>query len=240
MINTPNSPTLLPNLFITKNITEIAFKEEWLNSNLVVYAEGLGKVRDLIGLLPLIKRLNLKFFLDGAKKENYEAVQILSSLGIYTGIVINEKADWEKLTDLMYYALCGRVALAPIEPFQYVYEMYRLNVLVDYGVVYANNAEKQKSRRAECRTQKAEGRTEIPLQFIGGVDGEAGQGASLEGSRDSGGEDWQWFFYEPTECAACPGWRICLGKYETLKDKSRCQQFTTEWLNMIETQKINN
>jgi hypothetical protein len=68
MINTPNSPTLLPNSFITKNITEIEFQEEWRNLNLVIYANGLGKVRDLIGLLPVIKNLNLKFFLDGAKK----------------------------------------------------------------------------------------------------------------------------------------------------------------------------
>jgi len=103
---------------IRQDITEIDFQEEWRDSNLVVYANGLGKVRDLVGLLPVIKRLNLKFFLDGAKKENYEAVQILSSLGVYSGIVINEDSDWEKLTDLMYYALCGRVPHAPVEPFQ--------------------------------------------------------------------------------------------------------------------------
>jgi hypothetical protein len=224
---------------ITKNITEIAFKEEWLNSNLVVYAAGLGKVRDLIGLLPVIKRLNLKFFLDGAKKESYEAAQILSSLGVYSGIVISEKADWEKLTDLMYYALCGRIPHAPIEPFQYVYDMYQRHVLVDYGVVYANNAEGRR-QKAESRRQKAEGRTEIPLQSIGGVDGEAGRGGSLEENRDRGGEDWQRFFYEPTECAACPGWRICQGKYETLKDKTNCQQFTTEWMNLTEKLKIKN
>jgi len=51
---------------INKKITEIDFKEEWRESPVVIYAAGLGKVRDLVGLLPVMKQLNLKFFLDGA------------------------------------------------------------------------------------------------------------------------------------------------------------------------------
>ena len=74
-------------------------------------------------------------------KESYEAVQILSSLGIYSGIVINENADWEKLSNLMYYALCGKALHAPVEPFQFVYEMYGRNRLVDYGRVYFDEAD---------------------------------------------------------------------------------------------------
>jgi len=202
-------------LTINKNITKIDFQEEWRELNLVIYAEGLGKVRDLIGLLPVIKRLNLKFFLNGAKKESYEAVQILSSLGVYSGIVINEKADWEKLTDLMYYALCGRVPHAPIEPFQYVYDMYQRNILVDYGVLYSVNL------CALCDSVLKNQHKDTK---------------NTEKHR----ENWQRFFYEPTACAACAGWRICLGKYESLKNKSGCQQFTTEWLNLIEIQKFKN
>jgi len=199
-------------LTINKKITEIDFQEEWRELNLVIYAEGLGKVRDLVGLLPVIKRLNLKFFLDGAKKENYEAVQILSSLSVYSGIVINEKADWEKLTDLMYYALCGRVPHAPIEPFQYVYDMYQRYILVDYGVLYSVNL----SALSDSVLKNQHKDTK-----------------NTEKHR----ENWQRFFYEPTPCAACAGWRICLGKYEFLKDKTGCQQFTTEWLNLIENLK---
>jgi len=190
-------------LRIKQDITAIDFKEEWRESPVVIYAAGLGRVRDLPGLLPVIKQLNLKFFLDGAKEENYEAVQILSSLGVYSGIVINEHAHWEKLTDLMFYALCGRAPHAPIEPFQYVYEMYERNRLVDYGEVYFDDFFTTKDTKNSQRTQ-----------------------------------NWQRFFYEPTQCAACAGWRICMGKYAQLENKTNCQNFTTEWLYTIENLKL--
>jgi len=188
-------------LYIKQDITKITFKEEWKDKSVVIYPDGLGKVRDLIPLLPLIKRLNVKFFLDCAKKENYDAVQILSSLGIYSGIVIDENADWERLTDLMYYALCGKVAHAPIEPFQYVYDMFDRNKLVDYGVVF--NEEVVFSTEGAKNTVLHRG--------------------------------WQRLFYERTDCAACEGWRICLGKYAALEDKSGCQSFMAEFLQLIES-----
>jgi len=189
-------------LHFKQNITSISFKEEWKETPLVIYPKGLGRVRDLVALLPTIKNYNVKFFFDGAKSESYEAVQILSSLGIYSGIVIDEKADWGKLTDLMYYALCGKVPHAPIEPFQFVYEMYQRNLLVDYGRVYFDEI---------FSTEK--------------------HGEGTENHRDN----WQRFFYEPTDCAACEGWRICLGKYAALEDKSGCSTFSTELLNLIES-----
>jgi hypothetical protein len=47
----------------TQDIASIEFKEEWENIPIVVYASELGKVRDLINKLPLIEKLNIKFFL---------------------------------------------------------------------------------------------------------------------------------------------------------------------------------
>ncbi|MDR0206326.1 MAG: hypothetical protein LBI45_03595 [Bacteroidales bacterium] len=201
-------------LTINKNITEIDFQEEWRDMNLVIYAEGLGKVRDLIALLPVIKRLNLKFFLDGAKKENYDAVQILSSLGVYSGIVINEKADWEKLTDLMYYALCGRIPHAPIEPFQYVYDSYEKNVLVDYSTVFFNNSDRFFTVRDNFNEKDVTESQRKQQVFR------------------------QKFFYQATPCSSCAGWRICMGKYAVLEDKTGCQAFTNELLTVIENLKF--
>jgi len=205
-------------LHIKQEITKIAFKEEWKEIPHVIYAGELGKVRDLIELLPLIKRLNIKFFLDGTKKKNYDAVQILSSLGIYSGIVINENADWERITDLMYYALCGKVPHAPIEPFQYVFEMYQRNKLVDFGRVYF---------------EETNGVSDVDDQFFttkNTMEPQKTQRIKTSVAR-------QRFFYEPTECAACEGWRICLGKYDALENKSSCQNFMSEFLNVIEMKK---
>ena len=217
-------------LHIKQEITKIAFKEEWQNMSLVIYPAGLGMVRDLIGLLPLIKRLNLKFFLDGAKKENYDAVQILSSLGIYSGILINENADWEKLTDLMYYALCGRVAHAPIEPFQYVFDTYQHNRLVDYGVVYLEKEDLTTRGTIFSPFGGGRGRFNRNLLPLPPPKGE------MEGAQFL--KAWQRFFLEPTPCAACAGWRICMGKYAGLVDKTGCRNFTMELLTTIENIKF--
>jgi hypothetical protein len=193
-----------------QEITSIVFREEWREIPLVIYPAGLGVVRDLIGALPVIKKLNVKFFLHGEVGESYEAVRVLSSLGIYSGIVINEHADWERLTDLMYYALCGKVAHAPVEPFQYVYDTYRNNLLVDYERVFFEGEwfEGFTAKDAKGDAQRAQGKL------------------------------WQRFFYEGTACAACEGWRICMGKYARLEDKTGCKGFTVEWLNLIESIKF--
>jgi len=197
-------------LHINQDITSIAFKEEWQNIPLVIYPAGLGIVRDLIALLPVLKKLNVKFFLDGAMPENYEAIQILSSLGIYSGVVINENVDWERLTDLMYYALCGKVPHAPIEPFQYVYDMYKRNTLVEYGTVFFDNPDRFIDFTTKCTKDT--------------------QSAQIK--------PWQKFFLEATPCAACAGWRICMGKHAALEDKSACQDFTIDLLNIIENRKF--
>ena len=185
-------------LHVNRNITSILWDEAWEKIPMVVYPQGLGAVRDLVEMLPVLKKMNVKFFFDAAQEQNYEAVQILSSLGIYCGMVISENADWEKLTDLMYYALCGKAPHAPVEPFQYIYDMYERNRLVDYGRVYL----------------------------------------STEALRAQSTQSWQRFFYEATPCAACPAWRICIGKYEHLENKTKCQTFTIELLQLVERLKM--
>jgi hypothetical protein len=259
-----------------KEVASIVFKEEWRDIPLVIYASGLGKVRDLIGRLPLIKKLNVKFFLDSAVKENYEAVQILSSLGVYAGIVMNENADWEKLTDLMYYALCTRVPHAPVEPFQYVYEMYQRNRLVDYEKVFSildgdcdfTTEDTRFSHFGGGRGRSYHKKHNIhPLPPPAGENllplpppkGDTQRTQSFEckeyilcdpcekSLRPCGKKNvetyphskaWQEFFYEATPCAACEGWRICLGKFAAMEDKTGCRNFTVEWLNLVESIKF--
>jgi len=197
-------------LHTNQDITAIPFVAAWKEIPLVIYPKGLGAVRDFVAILPILKNLNVKFYFDGAVPQHYAAVQILSSLGIYTGIVINENADWERLTDLMYYALCGKVKHAPIEPFQYVFDTYKRNILVDYGTVFFENSDRfaHYSEKGAKNTQVMQNKSR------------------------------QKFFYEYTPCAACEGWRICLGKYAGLKDKTACKNFTITLLNLIESIKF--
>jgi len=200
-------------LRVNQNITSIIWKEAWEKIPMVVYPLGLGAVRDLIEILPVLKKINVKFFLDAAQEQHYEAVQILSSLGIYCGMVISETTDWEKLTDLMYYALCAKAPHAPIEPFQYIYDLYERNRLVDFGRVFFSG------ERFNFYTSKS------TKDFH-------------EGTQSSQTKPWQRFFYEATPCATCAGWRICMGKYANLEDKTKCQNFMVELLQLIESLKF--
>jgi len=238
-------------LNVNQDISSISFKEEWKNIPLVIYRVSgssttltnhvsggrcgdLGWVRDLVSMLPILKKLNVKCFLDGAVAQNYEAVQILSSLGIYSGIVINENANWEKLTDLIYYALCNRVQHAPIEPFQYVYDAYKQHTLVDYGTVFFENQERfiyvDNFFTAKCakETQSTQNINTLNPYLL-----------KVPLVADCN-KPWQRFFYEGSVCAACEGWRICMGKYADMEDKNSCRDFTVELLNVVENRKFKN
>ena len=193
-------------LHINQEITSIPFVQEWRKIPLVFYPSGLGEVRDLIRLLPILKKLNITFFLDCRKSKHYEDVQTLSSLGIRSGIIIDKTADWEKLTDLMYFALCGKIPHARIEPFQYLYDIYDRNTFMNYGAVFFEDP--------------------MVFRYFTTRDTKGAQGAPRK--------SWNDFFYETRSCASCAGWRICLGKYAGLEDKTGCKDFTVKLLNLIE------
>lgn len=214
----------------TQDIASIEFKEEWENIPIVVYASELGKVRDLINKLPLIEKLNIKFFLRPEIEQNYSAIQILSSLGIYSGIVINENADWEKLKDLMYYSLFGRIMHAPIEPFQYVYDLYVDNAMVDYSTVFFDNP--NKFLHVDENGKMAFSKQDLQAQnfFLNDINELTDLEKNVVYKQKT--KAWQSFFYEPTQCASCAAWRICLGKFASLKEKS-CQSFIEEWLDAL-------
>jgi hypothetical protein len=189
---------------VNQDITEIPFTEELPKIPLVFYPTGLGDIKKLSSLLPILKKLNIKFFLDCEKKQNYEAIETLSSLGIGSGIIINENADWEKLIRLVYFALCSKEPHASIEPFQYLSDIYDKNTFIDYGTVFFNDRNVFKYLDKNKQVIKS----------------------------------WDQFFYETRSCASCAGWRICLGKYAGLKDKTGCKKFTIEMLKLIESIKI--
>jgi radical SAM protein with 4Fe4S-binding SPASM domain len=221
----------------TQDIASIEFKEEWENIPIVVYASELGKVRDLINKLPLIEKLNIKFFLHPETEQNYSGIQILSSLGIYSGIVINENADWEKLEDLMYYALLGRATHAPIEPFQYVYDLYVDNAMVDYGTVYFNNPSRFLYVDESGKIAFSKNDLQTQSFFLNDISELANLEKNVLYKQKI--KTWQSFFYEPTQCASCAAWRICLGKFVSLEEK-QCQSFIEEWLDILRLVKKEN
>jgi hypothetical protein len=201
---TVDNHLLCINVHINQDITAISFQKEWRSIPLVFFLSGLGSIRELIFQYPILKKLNIKFFFESKKKQNYEAVQTLSSLGIGSGIIISEDADWNKLCDLMYFALCSKHPHAPIEPFQFLYDLYDKNSFLDYGIVFFNNRSLFKNMNLKRKFEKS----------------------------------WNQFDYTTETCSSCAGWRICLGKFAGMKDKTGCSDFTVKLLNLIESMKF--
>ena len=224
----------------THDIASIEFNEEWKDIPIVVYATELGKVRDLISKLPLIQKLNIKFFLHPEFEQNYSAIQILSSLGVSSGIVINENADWEKLKKMMYYSLFGKVSHAPIEPFQYVhdlydvFELYMRDAVIDYDSVYFNNPSKYLYVNGDGKIAFTKKDLEAQSFFLNDIDEMVDKESNVLYNQKI--KSWQSILSEPTKCGECTAWRICMGKFLSSKDKL-CQSFTQEWIEAVDASK---
>ena len=215
-------------------ITSVLFHELWQDIPLAWYASSLGRLRDLVKQLPMLKKLNIRIYLPTTIRENYAAVRILSSLGINAALVLNGRGqDWEMIGDLMTYALFGLGPHAPIEPFHYIASHYAPNQRTDFSVVYFNDPSRYlhvdvQGRIAMSQEDLLAGNfIAQDINTLGAPEQCCGYIQGLEG--------WRSFFLEPAGCAYCPGWRVCLGKYAKFKENNPgCVDFFVELMDSVE------
>jgi len=97
---------------------DIPYHEEWHNLPMLIYMQQMGDFKELTQKIPLIKKLKLRFLFPAAFQESYLTVQVLSSVGIDSGLYFDgDKVHWELLTDLMHYDIYGKANHAYIQPF---------------------------------------------------------------------------------------------------------------------------
>ena len=215
-------------------LVSIPFQEEWQDIPIALYVPSLGLFRDFINKLPILKKLNIKVYLTTSSKENYTSLRILSSLGINSVVVFDNKyLNWELLSDLMTYSLLGLVKHAPIEPFHFIASHYEPTKRTDFGAVYFEDPSKylhvdEKGHVALSQKELKSGK------YIAKEISELNEFLQSDKYIMRLGE-WKEFFLQTDGCAYCQGWRVCLGKFSKVsKKKSGCKKFFSELMDVVE------
>lgn len=211
----------------------LAFAEDWVGVPLVVEAPSLGKLHRLSEQLERIRRLELRVDLPLATAAQAVNVQMLASLGIPCRAVFGAKMDWDAATDLMTYALLGRCAHAPVEPFAFIAEHFDQDRYRGWGEVSFDQPDRylHVNRQGRVALFPAASPSSAILhedvRRLGDVTALPAYQAAVE--------RWRRHFLHPDACARCPGWKICRGQLaETVEDKSTCSAFFSEMLDVAE------
>jgi len=199
---------------------------------LILNIKKISNTYDILDNIDILRKKNIKIFLSSDYKENILNLQILSSLGCYCGFRFNNlDINWEALTDLMYYALIGRVKHGTIEPFQYIASSYKNTELTDFDTVYFNNIYKFihiNSQQELFLNDKMTEEYKINLN-LNSLDA-IGNEFNFKKIKNN----WHTFFYELNDCCTCAGWRICIGKFANYSHKERCKTLFSEMIDIIE------
>lgn len=210
-------------------LSELKVEDDWRDIPLLIESGDFGQFKQLIHQMNALRQLNIRIFLNADKSFNFTGLQILSSLQISSGLVMDRDFNsWEESIDLMHYAIYGRTKHAPIEPFDYIASQYGPRNFLDYNTVYFNNPEKY-----------------LHLNEAGQValtpsDLEAGNfiAENLEELELESNEDYLAYLdtrhkimLSMNDCAFCPALRICLGKFGEKADKQDgCKKFFSEMM----------
>ena len=219
----------------------IPLQESWGNAPIALHASSLGRFRDFVPQLQILRKLNIRIYLPADSRENYAAVRILSSLGIHSAVVFRkESIDWELMADLMTYALLGLVPRASIEPFHFMAAHYHPNQHTDFSAVYLEDPRKYLHLDENGRVGLSQKDLAAGTFILDNVTELGELQNNPEYIRRC--ESWRDFFLQPDGCAYCQGWRVCLGRFsETREKRPGCRAFFTELMDAIEQyQSLNN
>jgi len=220
-------------VFTTPTLT--AFPLDTIDSDLPIalHASCLGSFPSLLRMLPALRHSNLRVYLPMTHADRFSELRILSSLGIHTaGVFCSDTEDWERVTDLMTYALLGRAPHAPIFPFQYLATRYHPQTRRNWTAVYFDDP-------ATYVHVDAEGHLAFQLEEM-----KREQFLDLDFSRSGDltqhpdflvwQERWKSHFLQNDLCSRCPGWRACSGLFASQCDDGGCRSFFSEFLDCVE------
>jgi len=211
-------------------LTSIKFLENWKKIPLTIYVTGLGSHRMFFHMLGALRQMNLRIFLPSNVKQSFLDAQILSSLGVLSGIYFNSpKMDWDKVKDLQMYDIYAKTSHAPIEPFHYVAANYKGDERLDFNAVYYNDPTKYLHVNSD-------GKVALTMDDLKNQNYALDDLKQINTLKDNEQyikltTAWQQHFLDKSVCSFCPAWRICLGKFsETIDENKECQTTMMELL----------
>ncbi len=216
-------------------VTDIPFETSWAGIPLLVHAARLGRVTDLVPLLPVIRQLSLRILLPTDRDENYSGLRILASLGIHCGVIFDPvMADWESLLDLATYQYFALAAHGSVAPFDLIGDRYVPGEGAHYGDLYFEDPSEYLHLDPQGRVA-ASNRDLENGSFIADSISALEDDASRE-KWEERIQAWRQFFMSPNRCSCCPGWRLCRGSFEADLEVSYpgCREFFTELMDLVE------
>ena len=216
-------------LTISFPLSELEIEDDWRDIPLLIQSNDFGQFKQLIHQMNALRQLNVRIFLTKENGFNFTGLQILSSLKIPCGLIMDRDFNaWEESIDLMHYAIYGRTKHAPIEPFDYIASQYGPRNFLDYNTVYFNNPEKYLHLN------------EAGQVALTSADLEAGNfiAEKLEELELESNEKYLAYLdarhrimLSMNDCAFCPALRICLGKYGEGREKQDgCKRFFSDMM----------
>ena len=107
------------------SLETIDINPAWGNTPVILYINRLGQFRNIHHKIGLLRQLNVIIIFTGAEIEACKDAQILSSLGIHSGIELSPNAKLEEpVLELITYAFYSTMPHAQIEPFSTMERYY--------------------------------------------------------------------------------------------------------------------
>ncbi len=212
----------------------VTFKEGWKDVPIALTVPSLGRVRDVVRLMPLMRRMNIRIALPLDGSDNLTALRILASWGVACIAAPGSgHVDWNRFSDLATYALLGLAPSGPIEPFAYLAQHYTPLQRIDFRGVWFDDPTRfvhmDRDGRFACSAAELESGRLVGMtpDELDGLDGSDVYRDRLE--------SWRLAFLEKDGCASCPGWRICLGAFAaTSRAEPGCRAAMADLMDVIE------
>ncbi len=206
-------------------ISQIEFREEWINIPTVINAYNIGNYDLLLRKIGIIRNLNVRIMLSGSSDNVYTDLKLLASLGIDCGLLIDDgiKLSDEKFLDLASYAYISPFPHASIQPFEYILRHLGDDNKSSFSAVYFDdcltfcNYDKQSCQDAIDEAETNEFAFDVNIKM----------------------KDYYSHFLKLDTCSKCPAFRVCnRGMASVLSDCKKTMSEIYEYAELRE--RLNN
>ncbi len=223
-----------------RTLSSININNDWKDIPIHLYLSGIGDFSKISYQIPILRELDIRIFFYASNSSAITDTQILSSLGIYSGLrLFNHQELWDEINDLLHYSIYGKVNHTAIEPFDFLCRNYNEEQFLNINNVYFNNP---------LRFIHINSKEEIFLTREDLCENTNLVETGIENIRLIFGSSifkksqitWQEHFLKEEGCAYCPAWRICEAYFEKSEGKEKCREVMSDLLEAIEFYKSHN
>lgn len=218
------------------SLETIDINPEWSNYAVFLYINRLGQFRNVQEKISNLRSLNVIVVFTGPEHQATVDAQILSSLGIHTGISLNPDSPLdESVLDLITYNFYSMMPHGEIEPFSTMERYYDGESYVNPKLAKFENPLRYIYVDKDLHLAFSREDLDKGVFFGQGLEEIANLSSSEVVEKKM--NEWQEMFIEPHPCTFCPAFRVCMGYFEEQRETGRCRKFMTELLESIEFSK---